>query len=389
MIISELKNKFNEIYGEGRSRTFIAPARINIIGEHIDYNGGYVFPCAINLRSACIVRERKDNIIRLASTSYDGIVEADIERLEDYKNLEWGNYQIGVAYVMKQTGYNICGMDMLFDETIPHGCGLSSSAAIEMATAMAIASIGNDKVIDKKELAVICKNAENNYVGVNCGIMDQFASAMGKKDNAILLRCSDLEYKYVPFKLEGSGYSIVIMNTCKPRSLIKSKYNERRAECEYALQKIKQIKNIDNLCELSSDELSKFRDIIDNEECFKRVKHVVEENERVLMATKALKDGDLNTLGELMTKSHRSLDELYEVTGKELNALVYSALEQEGVLGARMTGAGFGGCALALVKDECVIKFCEKVKKKYKEETGLETEFYKEIPSDGAREELK
>ncbi len=387
MEITALKKKFVEIYGgtEEDLRVFIGPARVNLIGEHIDYNGGNVFPCAISLRSACIARKRNDDTIRLASTSYPKMVEADINKLEDYKKLEWGNYQLGVAYCIQKDGHKISGMDMLFDETVPHASGLSSSAAIEMATGAAIAGLCNLE-IDPARMAQLGQMAENEYVGMNCGIMDQFASEMGKEGCAILLNCGTLKYEYAPFNLEEKGLRLIIMNTKKPRSLITSAYNTRRAECEEALRDLQEGCDCEYLCDITPDMFEQLARLITKPTNVKRALHVVTENQRTKDAIACLNKGDIEGFGDLMIQSHVSLRDLYEVTGEELDAMVESALNQDGVLGARMTGAGFGGCALAIVKEENVEKFIENVGKEYTEKTGYVGEFYIAEISGGARE---
>ncbi|MBE5759731.1 MAG: galactokinase [Clostridiales bacterium] len=385
MQIAQLKEKFVEIFGEGEARVFIGPARVNLIGEHIDYNGGNVFPCAISLRSACVARKRDDKIIRLASTSYPHIVTAEIDKLEEYKNLEWGNYQLGVAYCLMQDGHEICGMDMLFDETVPHASGLSSSAAIEMAMGMATAALSGFEV-DGVRMAQIGQMAENNYVGMNCGIMDQFASRMGKKGSAILLNCGTLEYEYAPFNLEEKGLRLIIMNTKKPRSLITSAYNTRRAECEEALRELQEGCDCEFICDLTPEMFEELARLITKPTNVKRALHCVMENQRTKDAIAALNAGDIEAFGSLMVESHVSLRDLYEVSGIELDTMVEAALKQEGVLGARMTGAGFGGCALAIVKEECVDKFIENVGKEYNEKIGYVAEFYIAEIADGAGE---
>lgn len=387
----ELKRLFDKTYSKGEARAFTGPARVNLIGEHTDYNGGYVFPCALEMRSMCLVRPRADNIINLASTSYPGMVSADTRHLVDYKKLEWGAYQLGVACMMQQDGYHITGCDMLFDETVPHGSGLSSSAAIEMATAMAFATLDNEttgKPIDKVKLALLGQKAENKYVGMNTGIMDQFASAMGKKGYAILLRCSDLDFSYVPFDIEKQGYTLVITSTNKPRSLITSKYNERRAECERALHDIqKAIPEIMHLAQLSEGLFEEYKGMIENDTDRKRAEHVVYENARTIQSVDLLKKGDIDGFGRLMCQSHESLRDLYEVTGPELDALYEIGLKAPGVIGTRMTGAGFGGCTVSIIQEDNVENFKSRIRKEYPPRTGLEPQFYITKPADGMREE--
>jgi galactokinase len=388
MKICDLKNNFIEKYGEGETRVFVAPARVNLIGEHVDYNGGYVLPCAISQRSACVVRKRTDNIIQIASTSFDMTVTARIDELEKYKMLEWGNYQIGIAYIMRQMGYKIPGMDMLFDETVPHGSGLSSSAAIEIAMAIAIAKLGNGENIDYTELAVIGQRAENEYVGMNCGIMDQFASTMGKKSQAILLKCADLTYEYLPFDLGQHGYTLVIANTMKPRSLVTSAYNTRRKECDEALADICIVKHFDNLCDISEEEFENLKKNIYNPVNRKRATHVVQENARVLKAAVLLRRNDIESFAKLMIESHLSLRDLYEVTGNELDVMFESMEKHNGCIGSRMTGAGFGGCAVAIVREEACKDFCNFVGEEYKSITGYTPQFYIAEAAEGAREAI-
>jgi galactokinase len=391
MKLEEIKKQFESIYGPGEARMFIGPARVNLIGEHTDYNGGFVLPCALDMRSACVVRRRGDGVINLASTSYPKRVSAHIDKLNEYRTLGWGSYQLGVAYVMRQQGYNITGCDMLFDETVPHSSGLSSSAAIETATALAFAALDSERTgrsVDMISIALLSQKAENEYVGMNCGIMDQFASAMGKKGCAVLLRCSDLHYSYAPFEPEKAGYSLVITNTGKPRALIESKYNERRAQCESALADIKRIlPEISCLADLSIGAFEENKDAVRDETEQKRAKHVVYENARTKQAAELLEAGMFYEFGRLMCASHESLRDLYEVTGAELDALVEAALECEGVIGSRMTGAGFGGCTVSLVESGRIKEFIERTGRKYTERVGLTPEFYISGAADGAREE--
>lgn len=390
MELCELKKEFEKLYGPGDVRFFIGPARVNLIGEHTDYNGGYVLPCALGMRSACAVRPRKDGVINLASTSYPKRVCAHIDKLDKYKNLEWGSYQLGTAYIMKRQGYRITGCDMLFDETVPHGSGLSSSAAIEVASALAFAALGKKLKhrFDMAEHALIAQKAENEYVGMNCGIMDQFASAMGKRGHAVLLRCSDFDYSYVPFEPEKAGLVLVIANTGKPRALTESKYNERRAQCESALADIKAVlPDITCLADLTPEMFEERKSAIKSRTERKRAQHVVYENARVIGAAKALAEGKYAEFGKMMCASHESLRDLYAVTGKELDALYDIALEREGVIGSRMTGAGFGGCTVSLVESGKAVSFIAYTSEAYASKTGLQPEFYISSAADGAREE--
>jgi len=404
MTISELKKKFIEIYGaseyasqESSSidnlRVFAAPGRVNLIGEHTDYNGGYVFPAALKMNTVIIVRSRADRLIKLAATDLDDRVVASLDNLNDYKNLKWGNYQLGVADQLLKHGYKITGCEMLFHGTIPYGAGLSSSASIEVATALALATIGCEQTnksnliekIDLTEMAKIGQKAENLYVGVNCGIMDQFASAMGKANHAILLNAKDLSYKLVPLNLGDN--KIVITNTNKKRSLADSKYNERRRECEVGLKYLKTaFPQANYLGEIAYDKYKEHEHLIKNDVIKRRVEHVLSENNRVLESAEVLNIGNLDEFGRLMIKSHDSLRDLYEVTGIELDTLVEEALKIKGVLGSRMTGAGFGGCTVSLVQKSFIDEFIEVVGKKYYNRVGLRASFYISETGDGASE---
>lgn len=390
--IAQLKQKFLEIYGgdEKDLRVFVGPGRVNLIGEHIDYCGGYVFPAALTLDSKVIARMRNDRTIRLAATDLPDRVEMSLDKLEAGKGLKWGNYQLGVADELQKAGYKLVGIDMLFHDTVPLGSGLSSSAAIELATAVTLATLGNEyhginKPLDMVELAVIGQKTEHNYCGVNCGIMDQFASAMGKKDHAMLLDCGTLNYKYTPLKLDG--YKIVLGNTKKKRSLAESKYNERRAEVDEGLVVLQQfLSNKKNLCDVSVEEFEAFKDEIASDVIRKRVEHVVYENARVLKSFDALESGDLKLFGKILKEANESISKLYEVTGLELDTMVAEALKVDGTIGARMTGAGFGGCTVNIVREDAVETFIKQVGENYTKITGLVPEFYISEIGDGARE---
>ena len=387
-----LENKFEEIFGKGGNlRFFFAPARVNLIGEHIDYNGGHVFPAALTLMNIVAVRKRDDNIIRLAADDLEGLmVTASLDELSKHKGKEWGSYQLGVADELIKAGFNLTGCDMLFWGNVPFGSGLSSSASIEVVTAVALATLGLEDEgkpvnLDMTEISVIAQRAENNFVGVNCGVMDQFASANGKKNHAILLDCSTLDYKLIPLKMEG--YSIVISNTKKPRSLADSKYNERRAQCEEGLKILKTaLPDLKYLCELTPEELEKYSHLLKDKTIYNRVAHCVYEEARVRKSIEVLSKGDIIAFGKLLNESHNSLRDLYEVTGKELDSLVNAALSVDGTIGSRMTGAGFGGCTVSIVKTDKVDEFKEKVYDRYTKETGLIPEFYVSSIGDGAGE---
>ena len=382
MEISEIKKEFCRIYGgsEEDLRVFRSPGRVNMIGEHTDYNGGYVFPAALKMATTIVARKRQDNVIRLKATDLDVIVEADTEKLDSYRDLEWGNYQLGIAYVMQQKGYDIAGCDLLYDDTVPHGGGLSSSAAIEVSTALMFATFNNEKKgikepVNMIEMALIGQKTENEYCGVNCGIMDQFASAMGKENHAIMLDCNTLKYKLVP--LELGDCKIVIANTKKKHSLGASKYNERRSECDTAVENLKKVMpGITCLADVSPEKFEEYKNVIENETVRKRAEHVIYEIDRVVKSVEALEKNNICSFGKLMDASHNSLRDLYEVTGDELDAMVDEARKIEGTVGSRMTGAGFGGCTVNIVKENAVDEFIEKVGKGYTEKTGLVPEFY-------------
>ncbi len=382
MEIKNLVEEFIKLYGGTKDdlRIFKSPGRVNLIGEHTDYNGGFVFPAALTMANTVVIRVREDNVIRLKATSLDVMVEADKTKLNDYRELEWGNYQLGVAYEMEQAGYDVFGMDMLYDSTVPFGSGLSSSAAIEVSTALAIATLSNEKngkqkPVDMIEMALIGQRAENKYCGVNCGIMDQFASAMGKQNHAIFLKCDDLTYQLVPIDLDGK--KIVISNTKKKHKLGESKYNQRRSECDAGFAILKEVMPEKNcLGKISVLEFEKYAHLIEDEVVRKRIKHVIYEDDRVLKSIDALTKGDVETFAMFMNQSHDSLRDDYEVTGFELDTLVEEARKIDGVLGSRMTGAGFGGCTVSIVEEYAVDEFIDKVGKNYTQKTGLVPEFY-------------
>ena len=383
-----LRSKFNEVFKKEKLY-FFAPGRVNLIGEHTDYNGGHVFPCALSFGTHCVFCKRDDKKVRLYSLNFPekGIIDADLSSISYDKKQDWANYPLGVIKTLQNHGYNINqGFELMFWGDIPNGAGLSSSASIELATAVAMNKVFN-LYIPQVELVKFCQEAENKFVGMNCGIMDQFAIGMGKEGCAVLLDCNTLNYEYAPLDLKG--VSIVIMNTNKRRELADSKYNERRAECERALKELQRKLPIKSLGDLSIDEFEKNKELITNPTDRKRAKHAVYENQRTLQAVERLKAGDLKTFGKLMNESHISLRDDYEVTGKELDTLAEAAWQQPGVLGARMTGAGFGGCAIALVQDADVKHFIDNVGKIYREKTGLQADFYIASVGGPARQEEK
>ena len=383
----QLVKVFKEKFGsEGDIRSYFAPGRVNLIGEHTDYNGGHVFPCALTIGTYAIVRKREDRNFRFYSTNFEslGVIEASLDNLKYDKALDWTNYPLGVVWAFIEKGYPVdCGFDMLLFGNIPNGSGLSSSASVEVVTGVALRDLFGYDDISMIDIALFGQYSENNFNGVNCGIMDQFAIAMGKKDQAIFLDTSDLSYTYAPIKLADE--KIVIACSNKKRGLGDSKYNARRAECEEALAELQTKLDIKALGELSEEEFEANKDLIKSEVRQRRAKHAVYENQRTLKAVDALKAGNLEEFGKLMNASHVSLRDDYEVTGIELDTLVENAWEQEGVIGSRMTGAGFGGCTVSIVKTDCVDKFIENVGKAYLEKIGYAADFYVVEIGDGGR----
>ena len=372
-----LLTKFAEVFGDCKgTKVYFAPGRVNLIGEHTDYNGGHVFPAAINLGTYGVARKRNDRKLRFYTMNYNrvDIVESSLDDLVPLKRAGWTSYPKGVMWAFKERGMEMeCGMDLLLKGTIPGSSGLSSSASVEVLTGFILRDLYGFQV-SNQELAIIGQYAENNYNGVNCGIMDQFAIAMGKKKHAIFLDTATLDYSYAPIKLEGT--KIVISCSNKRRGLAGSKYNERRSECEEALQELQRIVKIDSLGDLTEDEFEKYKHAISDEIRLKRAKHAVYENQRTLKAVEALQKNDIETFGKLMNESHVSLRDDYEVTGRELDTLVEEAWKIDGVIGSRMTGAGFGGCTVSIVEKDAVKKFIKKVGKIYKKKIGYEADFY-------------
>ncbi len=383
----ELLKKFEEVFGEeGEMKSYFAPGRVNLIGEHTDYNGGHVFPCALTIGTYAIARKRQDNKLRFFSMNFEllGVLESSLDDLVFRKEADWTNYPKGVIWAFMEKGYSVeNGFDLLLYGNIPNGSGLSSSASVEVVTGYMLKDMLGFS-LSMVDIALIGQYSENHFNGVNCGIMDQFSIAMGKKDNAIFLNTSDLSYEYAPIKLENS--KIVITSSNKKRGLGESKYNERRNECETALEEIQKVKDIKTLGDLSEEEFEVLQSAIKDPIRRKRAKHAVYENQRTIKAVKALKENAIELFGTLMNESHISLRDDYEVTGVELDTLVEAAWEQEGVIGSRMTGAGFGGCTVSIVKNDKVDSFIEHVGMKYKEKIGYEADFYVVDIGDGARE---
>ena len=384
-MLEKLYNKFKNLFGYEAESKFFAPGRVNLIGEHTDYNGGHVFPCAIHKGTYALVKKRDDKKFRMYSENFEnlGIIEFLLDNLVNEKKHKWVNYPKGVVKMFIEAGYKIdSGFDVLFYGNIPNGSGLSSSASIEIVTSIILKDLYHLD-IDMVKMVKLSQKAENQFIGVNSGIMDQFAVGMGKKDNAILLDCNTLKYSYAPVILKDEV--LVIGNTNKKRGLADSKYNERRAECEEALKDLQKELDIQSLGELSVEEFNKSEKLIKNEINRKRAKHAVCENQRTIKAQKELMEGNLEEFGRLMNESHVSLRDDYEVTGIELDTMVEIAWNQEGVIGSRMTGAGFGGCTISIVKKNAVDKFIANVGKEYKERVGLNADFYVVNISDGAK----
>ena len=382
---NKLKADFKRIFERESEDVFFSPGRVNLIGEHTDYNGGHVFPCALSFGTYGIVAKRNDKKVRMYSLNFEdiGMVEFDLDSIEYDKTHDWVNYPKGVAKVIQDKGNDIeHGLDILVYGNIPNGAGLSSSASLELLMAVILNDTFNFN-IDMVDMVKYSQEAENNFIGVNCGIMDQFAIGMGQDRCAILLDCNTLKYRYSEINMEG--YSIVIGNTNKRRGLADSKYNERRSECERALSNLQTKLNIKSLGELTEEEFEANKELIENEIDRKRAKHAVYENQRTLKAVKALEENNLELFGQLMVGSHVSLRDDYEVTGIELDTLVSLALKQEGVIGARMTGAGFGGCTVSIVRNENVGDFIENVTKGYEEVIGYAPTFYVANISNGTR----
>lgn len=376
---------FKEKFGDGGDiRSYFAPGRVNLIGEHTDYNGGHVFPCALTIGTYFIARQREDRVLRFYSTNFEslGIIESSLDNLVWSKEADWTNYPMGVMWAFGEKGYKITnGFDILLCGNIPNGSGLSSSASVEVGTGVLLRDMyGFD--VSMIDIALIGQYSENNFNKVNCGIMDQFAIAMGKKDHAIFLDTADLSYEYAPIVLKDA--KIVIACSNKKRGLGDSKYNERRAECEEALAELQTVVDIKSLGELDEAQFEQYKSAIKSEVRQRRAKHAVYENQRTIKAVEALKAGDIEEFGKLMIASHDSLRDDYEVTGKELDTLVASALKQDGVIGSRMTGAGFGGCTVSIVKNDNIDAFIENVGKEYKDTIGYAADFYVVEVGDGA-----
>lgn len=385
-MVEKLVQKFYEMFGEGGEvQTYFAPGRVNLIGEHTDYNGGHVFPCALTLGTYGVVRNREDRKVRFYSINIPsvGVVEVSLDELVPTEKASWTNYPKGVMWAFEKRGFKLThGMDLLIYGDIPNGSGLSSSASLEVLTGLIVKdTFGFD--VSMVDIALIGQDAENNFNGCNCGIMDQFASAMGKKDNAIFLDTSTLEYTYAPVKLQDA--KVVITNSKVKHSLVDSAYNDRRNECETALKELQKVVDIKTLGDLTEEEFETHKDAIKDEIRQKRAKHAVYENRRTIRAVEALKANDVELFGKLMNASHESLRDDYEVSCEEIDILVDLAQAMPGVIGSRITGGGFGGCTVSIVKNDTVDKFIEEIGKTYLEKVGHKAEFYVVDMGDGAK----
>lgn len=373
----QLLREFARIYGDNDGvKVYFAPGRVNLIGEHIDYNGGHVFPCALTLGTYGAARLREDSKLRFYSMNFadKGILESDIHHLKPGEPGDWSNYPKGVMRAFQDKGYGLeKGMDLLLYGNLPSGAGLSSSASVEVMTGVMLRDLFGLS-LSNIEIALLGQQAEHEFCGVNCGIMDQFAAAMGKENHAIYLDTDTLEYEYIPVKLDG--VKIVLANSNRKHSLADSKYNERRQECEIALKELQAVIGIENLCQLDGKTFDLYEAAIKEETVRRRARHAVYENERTKRAAEVLKRGDLETFGRLLVESHQSLSGDYEVTGEEMDALAAAAWRQEGVLGSRITGGGFGGCTVSLVREDYIPSFIRETGKEYTEKTGLKADFY-------------
>lgn len=372
-----LLKKFEELYGDADGVSiYFAPGRVNMIGEHTDYNGGHVFPCALTIGTYAAVKKRADRKIRFFSMNFErlGVIESSLDDLTPSDAAGWTNYPKGVMWAFAERGMKMdCGLDIVLNGNIPNGSGLSSSASLEVLTGFYLRDLyGFD--VTNVDLALIGQYSENNFNGMNCGIMDQFASAMGKKDNAIFLDTADLSYQYAPLVLDGA--KIIVTNSNVKHSLVNSAYNERRSECEKALEELKTVVDIKGLGDLSEEQFEAHKDAIKDEVRKKRAKHAVYENQRTIRAVEALKNNDLKEFGKLMNASHVSLRDDYEVSCDEIDVLVEEAWKVDGVIGSRITGGGFGGCTVSIVKDEAVEAFKEKVGAAYQQRVGKKADFY-------------
>lgn len=376
----QLKQEFIHRYGECEVETYFSPGRVNLIGEHIDYNGGFVLPAAISLGISAVVKRREDGIIRIYAREFSEEISFSVNdtfSFQQNKKTHWSDYVKATVQVLKDNVVQLHGADILIGSDLPLGSGLSSSAALECL----IAYTFNEEfyAVNRTQLALDAQTAEREYVGVNCGIMDQFAVANGKMNQAILLNCATLEYEYIP--ADFKDYQLLIINSNKSRSLAESKYNERRSECDAAFEILSKFDIAEDLCHVHEISLG----YLEDDTLYQRAKHSILENKRVIYAVESLKNGSIEAFGQLLTESHISLDTDYEVSGHELNMIVHYSTHFDGCIGARMTGAGFGGCCIALVEKDKTERFITYVSKKYSEKTSLKADFYVAEIADGVR----
>lgn len=383
----KLLKKFKELFGNADGVSlYFSPGRVNLIGEHTDYNGGHVFPCALTLGTYGAARKRNDRLVHFYSMNLDhlSVIEASLDELVNKKKYNWANYPFGVVWAFAEKGYTLdCGFDMVIWGNIPNGSGLSSSASLEVLTGVILKDLYGIDALSMTDLALIGQYSENNFNGCNCGIMDQFAVAMGKKDHAIFLDTSTLNYEYAPVVLEDA--KIVITNSKVKHSLVDSAYNQRRQECTYALSELQSVVEIKTLGDLDEETFEKHKDAIKDPIRQKRARHAVKENQRTIQAVAALRAGDITRFGQLMNQSHISLRDDYEVSCEEIDILVDLAWALPGVIGSRITGGGFGGCTVSIVKNDAVDTFTESIGQAYKEKVGHEAEFYIVDIGDGAK----
>jgi galactokinase len=383
IMTAELQKEFRNRYGEDAEHVFFCPGRVNLIGEHIDYNGGRVLPCAISKGTWLAISRNTEKKLRFHSLDFPETIELNLQTSYSKTGKEWFNYPLGVINEILQEGHGISGLNLLYKGNLPVAAGLSSSASIEVATAFAISEIFGLN-ISRPEIALLCKKVENRFIEVNSGIMDQFAVAMGSKGNAILLNCDTLEYEYIPF--EPGEYRLVIINSNKERKLADSKYNERFAECGAALRLLKQDLNVRHLCDISPKAFVQHQHLLGDEVLLRRARHVITENERVKKAVKALRSGNIKAFGKLLYASHQSLKTDYEVSGMELDAIVEFSSGFKSCTGARMTGAGFGGCAIALVLKEDIGQYSKQLTAFYKNKIGYEPGIFESEIGNGVSE---
>lgn len=386
-ILRDMNASFSELFGGDGARAFFAPGRVNLIGEHTDYNGGHVFPCALSFGTYALARKRSDRLIRLASLNIgDGrIFESPLDSLRYEKEADWTNYPKGVIWAFAEAGHPLPeGLDVLYFGNIPAGAGLSSSASLEVLTGIVLRELYGFQDVSQTDLALLGQKAENQFVGMNCGIMDQFASAMGKKDHAIYLDAATLDFEYAPLTLPDA--KIVITNSEVKHQLASSEYNTRRAECEKAVSEISRVRPLKTLGELTPDEFEKLKGCLSDEVLVRRARHAVTENARTAEAYEALRAGRTDTFGLLMNASHTSLEKDYEVSCPEVDFLVHEAWKIPGVIGSRITGGGFGGCTVSLVRNGAIDTFRSTLSSRYHDAYGVDAEFYIAEPGDGAHE---